>query len=414
MSGATHVQETKTDAARSTNATQSIGGRASAGAGYSAQSAAQSPTADGGYSAQATALSPAVANEWVNMRAAGSNRAAKVCVIAKGAQVEVLETGSWMKVNYQGAEGYACQSYLDMLPAPTPEEPLVREAPLEASVPTPASEPSLLQRARAMASGAKDTLLSTADSAYSAVSDAASAVADQLTGGGDAETTTVAPSADTTVQPATVAETEKASAEEAAAVVEEPAPDTTLELSGAAWRAKATAAGWVNDTNFASLDATWGPKAEKFVTGLRGSGATVNITAGLRHPKRAMLMHYAWTVSKGQATPETANTACQAEGININWDHGDLTRSKAAAAELSAIFSLRAKPSLTSNHIRGKAIDCNITNVPAKVTVDGTEYDSGPKGTGVYDEDKVDHVGKAVGVIWYGAGDYVHWSHTGR
>ena len=414
MSSATLVQETKTDTARSTNASQSTSGRSTSGAGYDAQSAAQSPASDGGYSAQAAALSPAVATEWVNMRASASSRAAKVCVIAKGATVDVLETGTWMKVSYQGAEGYAYQSYLDVLPAPTSNEPQICEAPPETSVPTPATSPSLLERAKSMASSAKDTLASAADSALAAVSGAASAVSDQLTGGGDAETTTAAPGADTTVQPAPVAETEKASAEEAAAVVEEPAPDTTMELSGAAWRAKATASGWVNDTNFASLDATWGPKAETFVTGLRSSGATVNVTAGLRHPKRAMLMHYAWTVSKGLATPAAANTACQAEGININWDHGDLTRSKAAAAELASAFSLVAKPSLTSNHIRGKAIDCNISNVPAKVTVGGTEYDAGPKGTGVQDEDKVDHVGQAVGVIWYGAGDRVHWSHTGR
>ena len=62
----------------------------------------------------------------------------------------------------------------------------------------------------------------------------------------------------------------------------------------------------------------------------------------------------------------------------------------------------------------GDAVDMKITNVPANLTVDGKAYQAGPKGNGTLEEDKVDHIGKELGVIWYGPGDYVHWSKTGR
>ncbi len=194
-----------------------------------------------------------------------------------------------------------------------------------------------------------------------------------------------------------------------------PAPQASTKiLSGASWYDRANSLGWSNSTDFASLDPTWGAKCQTFVEGLRASGASVEITAGLRHPKRAKLMHYAWNVSRGAKTPEEANTDCQADGIDINWDHGDLATSKSEAGKLKSAFALVAEPSLTSNHIRGKAVDMNIKNVPAKVTIGGKSYDTEAATRGSFDEDKVDHIGKQLGVIWYGPGDDVHWSHTGR
>ena len=54
-------------------------------------------------------------------------------------------------------------------------------------------------------------------------------------------------------------------------------------------------------------------------------------------------------------------------GVDIEWDHGDLAKSKAGALEMVCGFGLAVPPkstnapSLTSNHISGKAIDMTIT-----------------------------------------------------
>ena len=185
-------------------------------------------------------------------------------------------------------------------------------------------------------------------------------------------------------------------------------------LSGSSWYSIANQNGWSNSTKFEDLESTFGGNAKKFVEGLRGSGAKVDITAGLRHEKRATLMHFAWHVAKGTKTAAAANSYCQGKGINIEWDHGDLKKTKAAAQALVNSFGLVHAASLTSNHMSGEAIDMKITGVPDTLTIGGKKYTAGKKGSGTLDEDKVDHIGKEMGVIWYGAGDYVHWSKTGR
>ena len=221
------------------------------------------------------------------------------------------------------------------------------------------------------------------------------------------------------VRPALQGQLEPGSGGEVAAAPGGQAEDTSrgagdLIPSGAAWRGIADSRGWANSTDWASLDSSWGPKAQKFVEGLRASGAQVTVNAGLRHPQRAALMHYAWKVAHGQVSPEDANAACRDRGIDINWDHGSLAASKTAAQALVEAFHLAQCASLTSNHIAGKAVDLDIRGVPAQITIDGTTYEAGPKGVGTLDEDKVDHIGAQLGVKWYGSGDYVHWSHTGR
>ena len=185
-------------------------------------------------------------------------------------------------------------------------------------------------------------------------------------------------------------------------------------LSGGDWYDIANANGWANSTDFDDLSPEFGPKAKPFVDGLRDSGASVQITAGLRHEKRAILMHFAWHVAKGTKSTAVANEYCRSKGIDIEWNHGNAQASRAAAQALVNRFGLVRSASLTSNHMGGDAVDMKITNVPANLTVDGKAYQAGPKGNGTLEEDKVDHIGKELGVIWYGPGDYVHWSKTGR
>src|SRR6478609_3379815 len=54
-------------------------------------------------------------------------------------------------------------------------------------------------------------------------------------------------------------------------------------------------------------------------------------------------------------------------GVDIEWDHGDAAKSKAAALEMIRAFGLavppksNVAPALNSNHITGNAIDMDIT-----------------------------------------------------
>lgn len=184
--------------------------------------------------------------------------------------------------------------------------------------------------------------------------------------------------------------------------------------SGADWVGIADACGWVNSTEFSALDARWGPRAEAFVLGLRAAGAPVHVEAGLRHPNRACLMHFAWGVARGTCTPARANAACRERGIDIEWDHGNLAASRAAAQALVSAFGLVRQASLKSNHIRGLAIDIEISSLPARITLNGRTYTARRGASGPAAAASVAPIGRDMGVIWFGAGDYVHWSHNGR
>ncbi|HWN69774.1 MAG TPA: SH3 domain-containing protein [Haliangium sp.] len=186
------------------------------------------------------------------------------------------------------------------------------------------------------------------------------------------------------------------------------------QRSGKHWRGIADASGWSNSTAFSSLDPAWGARAQAFVALLRASGATVEISAGRRHPNRAFLMHYAWGVAHGEYTPAQANQASRARGIAIDWDHGDLATSQAAAQELVAAFSMEARAALDSNHIRGLAIDMTISNLPASVTFDGDTYATRRGASGTAAAESVAPIGQAMGVIWRGSSDFVHWSVNGH
>jgi uncharacterized protein YgiM (DUF1202 family) len=195
---------------------------------------------------------------------------------------------------------------------------------------------------------------------------------------------------------------------------QQPQAAANVQRSGANWVSIATASGWTNSTEFSALDPSWGPRAEAFVTGLRAAGAQVHITAGLRHPNRAFLMHYAWGVAHGQYTPAQGNAACRGRGINIEWDHGNAAASRAAAQALVNAFGLVHQASITSNHVHGLAIDMEISGLPASITMNGQTYTTRRGASGAAAAESVVPIGRGMGVIWFGAGDRVHWSHNGR
>ena len=127
-------------------------------------------------------------------------------------------------------------------------------------------------------------------------------------------------------------------------------------LSGGAWW-QANQARFPNSESVDTLDPDFKAKVVPFLAALKAAGATVAIASTLRHPIRAYLMHYSWKIAKGIVTPDKvpAQPRC-----DIVWDHGDLAQSKAAAQDMVNLIAIRVQPSLTSQHILGRAIDMAV------------------------------------------------------
>src|SRR5207248_10574750 len=107
-------------------------------------------------------------------------------------------------------------------------------------------------------------------------------------------------------------------------------------------------------------------------------------------------------------------------GVDIEWDHGDAAKSRAAAREMVKGFGLAVPPKSTvapalhSNHIAGKAVDMDITwegtlRVEKKDgTVVSVPYMSNPNLN-----TKLHAVGASYGVKKHKS-DAPHWSYNGR
>lgn len=175
-------------------------------------------------------------------------------------------------------------------------------------------------------------------------------------------------------------------------------------LSGARWW-HANQSRFPNSSTLDALAPGFREDAGRFIAALRAAGASVRISATRRNRSRAQLMHYSWRVAKGQIAPGDVPAIA---GCDIEWDHGDLATSRAAANEMVRLFHIVYKPSLTSNHIEGTAIDMTITRPGSMSIVNG-------KGDTVQVRSAADlhAVGASYGVRKL-ASDPPHWSANGR
>lgn len=181
---------------------------------------------------------------------------------------------------------------------------------------------------------------------------------------------------------------------------------TTLELSGPQWVARFPGSRSIFDTKPPFLD-----KISKFHQALVESGAQVKISATFRPPERAYLMHFSLKISKGQIDPRKVPPM---SGVNIQWFHGDLARSKSAASQMVAGYNIAFPPALTSRHTQGLAIDMTITwagtinikDATGKVRAVGAPRTGQTNGT-------LHSVGASYGVIKL-ASDPPHWSSDGH
>ncbi|MEP9361210.1 hypothetical protein [Sphingomonas sp. KR3-1] len=181
-------------------------------------------------------------------------------------------------------------------------------------------------------------------------------------------------------------------------------------LSGADWW-NANQAQYPNSAAVADLIQPFRDNVTAFLKALKDAGATVTISATRRNATRAHLMHYSWCVAKGSVAP---NKVPSVPGLAIQWDHGDLAKSKAGAQAMSDLFQIAFEPSLTSRHIEGRAIDMTIGwNGTLKIKDrqgKAREIATSPR-TG--DNPDLQKLGASYGAIKL-LSDPPHWSDDGR
>lgn len=185
----------------------------------------------------------------------------------------------------------------------------------------------------------------------------------------------------------------------------------TSNLSGKDWW-RANQARYPNSQEVDDLEPGFRSNVEDFIGSLRHAGATVIVKSTRRNAIRAHLMHYSWEVAYGEIDPKDVP---KRSGLDIEWDHGDIERSRKAAEEMVKLFGMVHVASLTSNHIRGKAIDMNIswkdTLVISRPAPLLTRIESRPR-TGRNRE--LHGVGATVFGVKKLVSDPPHWSYNGR
>jgi hypothetical protein len=190
-----------------------------------------------------------------------------------------------------------------------------------------------------------------------------------------------------------------------------------LEPSGREWVSR-----YRGSKNLQDLRLPFRGYAEAFIGSLRAAGATVNINATYRPPKRAYLMHWAWKIAKGRVKVEAVPAM---DGVPISWEHYDKDKnfsdalSVEAAREMVCGFQMErlgVAPSLNSRHTAGYGIDMTISWIGDLLICDAygelVKIDQSPR-TGM--NPQLHRVGAGYGVIKYNRSgrDDPHWSDTG-
>ena len=195
------------------------------------------------------------------------------------------------------------------------------------------------------------------------------------------------------------------------------ASEVSLEPSGRSWVSQYRGSHCLQD-----LRLPFRGYAEAFIGALRAAGATVDINATYRPPKRAYLMHWSWKIAKNRVSPEDVPAM---DGVPISWEHYDTAekyadvRSVAAARDMVRGFQMErlgVAPSLRSRHTVGCGIDITISWTGDLLIRDAygnlVEIDRLPR-TGM--NSQLHRVGESYGVIKYNRNgrDDPHWSDTG-
>ena len=173
----------------------------------------------------------------------------------------------------------------------------------------------------------------------------------------------------------------------------------------------------VNSDSLDDLEPSFKNNVNEFISALTNAGANVRVSATRRNAKRAYLFHWSWKIAHGKCKPSDAKTM---GGVDIEWDHGDDEKSKDAANEMATGFALAPPPqstrapSLTSNHIEGKAVDMTITwTGMIKIAKKDGKEESVTFKNDVNSNTELHKVGESYGVKKL-LDDAPHWSFDGH
>ncbi|MEP7341315.1 MAG: hypothetical protein ABI977_26530 [Acidobacteriota bacterium] len=177
------------------------------------------------------------------------------------------------------------------------------------------------------------------------------------------------------------------------------------ELSGRDWVNK-----FPTSKSLLDLKPPFLSKMSKFHNALIAAGASVKISATVRPPERAYLMHWSFKIARQNFDP---NDVPAMPGVDIVWAHENEEQSRAAARNMVAAYGIAFAPALTSNHIRGLAVDMtigwtgtlNIKDATGNVVGIGAPQSGG--------NPKLQAVGRSYGVIKL-VSDPPHWSNDGH
>lgn len=166
-----------------------------------------------------------------------------------------------------------------------------------------------------------------------------------------------------------------------------------------------------------TLESSFRPKCEAFLAALKDAGARTDISATFRPPERAYLMHFSFLIHTGEVNPRDVPARV---GVDIDWVHRrpngtpDMPASIAAAAAMVQEYGIAFKPSLTSLHTVGKAIDMTIS---WSGTLNLAQKNGTRKQIASLPRSGLNHdlwaVGGTYGVIKLPS-DPPHWSATGH
>lgn len=172
-----------------------------------------------------------------------------------------------------------------------------------------------------------------------------------------------------------------------------------------------------NSIRIEDLDPSFQTSVHALIAALEHAGARVSVTATKRDQKRAYLFHWSWKIFTEKCKPSDPNTMV---GVDIQWDHGDLAKSKAGAGQMVTGFGLATPPrstvapALVSNHIAGKAVDMDITwTGEIKVKNKDDSESSVTFSSNVNTNVALHAVGATYGVKKL-VTDAPHWSFNGR
>jgi hypothetical protein len=173
-----------------------------------------------------------------------------------------------------------------------------------------------------------------------------------------------------------------------------------MPLSGGTWVAQFPTSSRLQD-----LVQPFRDNVTRFVDSLSAGGASVRVSATLRPPERAYLMHYSWRIFRENMDPARVPTM---PGVDIEWMHPTPAATRLAAGAMVRGYGTVFRPSLSSRHTEGRAVDMTITHYEGKSFANGSNQT-----VTVINDDELHALGGTFGVIKLRS-DPPHWSDDGR